>query len=110
MGRRGYSRCLTGEATCFQVPQIQLPDATIAQRINQQLLGYVTNYNSAVDVTASPRRQLAQVVGNAATMRTRKPVRGTGLSCEVLLNQNYLLPWSFARATGAWNSPIHLYL
>jgi len=55
-----YTVAATGAGTRFQVPQVRLPDAGVARRVNQQLLRYVTSEFSRVDSTASPRQQLHQ--------------------------------------------------
>lgn len=80
---RGQARVFagptTGEAERFQVPQVWLPDATVARRINRQLLGYVTSYSSAVDKPPVRAGNWPRLRGSAALIKTEKPggVRAT---------------------------------
>ncbi len=71
---RIYSIAPTGEAARFQVPQVRLPTAAIARRINQQLLRYVINEFSSVDSTQQPVRggSSTRRHRNAATTKMRK--------------------------------------
>ncbi|MCB2410482.1 hypothetical protein [Hymenobacter lucidus] len=97
-----YPVAVQGEAARFAVPQVRLPDAAVARRINRRLLAFVTSEFSTIDSTASPRRQLQQAARECCYDEDSKTwwAGGQGLSGTsygVLLNQNYLLSFEFSR-------------
>lgn len=97
-----YQVAVQGEAARFEVPQVHLPDAAVARRINRRLLAFVTSEFSTIDSTASPRRQLEQVARECCYDEDSKTwlaggVGLSGTSYSVLLNQNYLLSFEFSR-------------
>ena len=96
-----YSVPTTGEAGRFQVPQVKLPTAAVANRINRVLLRrFRDDANEQIDSTASPRRQVRQAVYQCCFDEDSKSwmaggLGTTGMRYEVLLNQNYLLLLAF---------------
>ncbi|UOQ51882.1 hypothetical protein [Hymenobacter cellulosivorans] len=97
-----YTITHEGRGGNFQIPQVRLPNTVVARRINRQLLGLVTDYSSAVDSTASPRRQLTQLARECCYDEESRHWLAagsglTGMTYEVLLNQNYLLSFQFQR-------------
>ncbi|MEJ7661231.1 MAG: hypothetical protein WKG07_17310 [Hymenobacter sp.] len=92
-----YAVATTGMASSFQVPQVRLPDAAVARRINRVLLRDVTGYFDTVDSAASPARQLRQAARECcydeATKSWREFGNGglTATAYTVLLNQDFLL-------------------
>lgn len=98
-----YAVPTTGEAGRFQVPQVKLPDATIASRINRTLLRHFRNRGfgaDEIDSTASPRQQLRQAVRVCCFDESSQAwmAGGQGFSnteYTVLLNQGHLLSLAF---------------
>ena len=91
--------------TAFKVPQVQLPNAAAAARINHWLLRYARAEFSTVDSTASPQRQLAQAARECCYDKDEKTwlAAGDGLTAttyKVLLNQDYLLSLEFQHDYG----------
>lgn len=89
------------EAARFQVPQVKLPNAAAARRINRQLLRYVTSQSDQpVDSTASPRQQLYQMAReccyDAQERQWYAAGEGlTGTAYTILPNQDFLLSIEF---------------
>ncbi|WP_305031400.1 hypothetical protein [Hymenobacter convexus] len=86
----------------FRLPQVRLPNAAVARRINRQLLRQCVDYTGSVDSTASPRRQVRQMVVECCyDQETKGWMAGglgyTGTDYTVLLNQGYLLSLEFAK-------------
>ena len=86
----------------FRVPQVRLPNAAVARRINQVLLRHCLDYTEGVDSTASPRRQVRQAaVACCYDPETKTWMAGgigySGTDYEVLLNQGYLLSFAFGK-------------
>lgn len=105
-----YTITNEGAGGNFQLPQVRLPNTVVARRINRQLLGLVTDYSSAVDSTASPRRQLTQLARECCyDQESRSWLAAgsglTGMTYEVLLNQNYLLSFQFQREDQGLEQP-----
>ncbi|TGE24194.1 hypothetical protein E5K00_02985 [Hymenobacter aquaticus] len=99
-----------GEGVHFEIPQVRLSNAAVARRINRQLLRLVTDYSSAVDSTASPRRQLTQLARECCYDEESRVWLAagsglTGMTYEVLLNQNYLLSFQFQRSDQGLEQP-----
>ena len=92
-----YTVATTAVDARFQVPQVRLPDAAVARRINRVLLRDVTGYFETVDSAASPVRQLRQAAReccyNEATKSWQEFGNGgrTATAYTVLLNQDFLL-------------------
>lgn len=92
-----YAVATTAVGARFQVPQVRLPDAAVARRINRVLLRDFTGYFDTVDSAASPARQLRQVARECcydeATKSWREFGNGglTATAYTVLLNQEFLL-------------------
>ncbi|GAB3833384.1 hypothetical protein [Hymenobacter jeollabukensis] len=90
----------TGPAARFQVPQVKLPNAAVARRINQELLRLVVEQHGLENATASPRQLLTAAARECCydelTERWRAGGNGlTELEYTVLLNQDYLLSVEF---------------
>lgn len=103
-----------GEAARFQVPQVQLPNAAVARRINARLLQVVTAY-SGIDSTASPQRQLYLAARRCCYDEEVKSWLAGGdglteLSYTVLLNQDYLLSVEFVRSYQGLEDPATTHL
>ena len=101
---------VSGEAGRFQIPQVKLPEAAVARRINRQLLAYVTGQFSAIDPQASPQRQLYQAARACCydeDLRRWSAVGTgfTGTEYRVLLNQGFLLSVAFADENGGLLQP-----
>ncbi|UOQ71114.1 hypothetical protein [Hymenobacter cellulosilyticus] len=97
-----YTVTNDGAGGNFHLPQVRLANTAVARRINRQLLGLVTDYSSAIDSTASPRRQLTQLARECCYDEESRSWLAagsglTGMTYEVLLNQNYLLSFQFQR-------------
>jgi hypothetical protein len=96
-----FSVPTAGEARRFQVPQVKLPDAVVARRINRALMRHFRNRSfGEVDSTLSPRQQLREAVRQCCFDEDSHSwmAAGQGLSNTeygVLLNQNFLLSLSF---------------
>jgi len=95
----------------FQVPQVKLPNAAVARRINQTLLRHFRERAfGEVDSTRSPRHQLRQAARECCfdeeTKRWRAGGEGlTDTSYGVLLNQNYLLSLAFSESNQGLEQP-----
>ncbi|PJJ60611.1 hypothetical protein [Hymenobacter chitinivorans] len=103
------------EATYYQVPQVRLPDAAVARRINRQLWRFFTRNFSTLDSTASLHRQLLQAVHECCYDEEFKAWRAggdglTGFDYTVLLNQNYLLSFEFYRNWQGFQEPASYHL
>jgi hypothetical protein len=86
----------------FRVPQVRLPDAAVARRINRQLLRQLMEYDEGVDSTASPRQQVRQASRACCyDSKTRSWAAGgigySGTDYRVLLNRAYLLSFEFTK-------------
>ena len=110
-----YTVPTTSASSSFQVPQVRLPNAAVARRINQQLLRDVRAYFTTVDSVASPARQLRQAVRECCYDQETKNWRAggdglTGTRYRVLLNQDFLLSLAFGREEGGldWPGGSHL--
>ena len=98
-----YAVPTTGEAGRFQVPQVRLPDAAVARRINAVLLReFRERIGLEVDSTRSPRHQVRQAAYACCYEAEAKSwyigngegnMSATGYT--VLLNQSYLLSLAF---------------
>lgn len=92
-----YAVATTAVDARFQVPQVRLPNAAVARRINRVLLRDFTGYFDTVDSAASPARQLRQAARECcydeATKSWREFGNGglTATAYTVLLNQDFLL-------------------
>ncbi|RAK70204.1 hypothetical protein [Hymenobacter edaphi] len=100
----------TGPAARFQVPQVKLPNAAVARRINRELLRLVAEQHGLENSGASPRRQLVAAARECCydeeTERWRAGGDGlTELEYAVLLNQDYLLSFEFQRYYQGLNDP-----
>jgi len=100
----GAARVYAVQEEGFSLPQVQLPDAAAARRINRRLrqvlltapvMAHRHDRGPAPDSTAPVRRQLRQVYRGCcydAETRMWKVGQGyTGLGYEILLNQHGLL-------------------
>jgi hypothetical protein len=105
-----YQLHASGEADAdrFAVPQVRLADATVAKRINRQLLrGVLGESDATVDARLSPQRQLYQAARECcydADSKTWAAAGGglTGSWYTVLLNRAGLLSLSLTKQyTGA---------
>ncbi|RZL06976.1 MAG: hypothetical protein EOO62_17875 [Hymenobacter sp.] len=100
-GSRAQVSTIAGStSTRFEVPQVRLPNATVAKRINSWLLRYARSTFTTVDSTASPQRQLYQASRECCYDKEEKEwmAAGDGLTAttyHVLLNQDYLLSLEF---------------
>lgn len=100
-GSRAQVSTIAGSATTrFEVPQVRLPNAAVAGRINSWLLRYARSEFSTVDSTASPQRQLYQASRECCYDKDEKTwvAAGDGRTAttyHVLLNQDYLLSLEF---------------
>lgn len=86
----------------FRVPQVRLPNAIVARRINRQLLRECIDYSENVDSTASPFRQVRQAAIECCYDKEAKTwmaggIGYTGINYQVLLNQGFLLSFEFAK-------------
>lgn len=92
-----------GEASRFGVPQVRLPNAAVARRINRLLLQSVLDEEDVtVNTHASPQRQLYQAARECcydADTRTWAAAGGglTGSEYHVLLNRGGLLSLSLTK-------------
>lgn len=98
-GSRAQVRTIVS-STPFKMPQVKLPSAAVASRINRWLLRYARAEFSAVDSTASPQRQLSQAYRECCYDKDEQVwlAAGDGLTAttySVLLNQDYLLSLEF---------------
>lgn len=94
----------------FQVPQIKLPNATVASRINHALMRHFRERSEDVDSTHSPRQQLREAARQCCFDEETKSWRagGDGLTdtdYTVLLNQNYLLSLAFSESNQGLAQP-----
>lgn len=103
-----YSVPTVGEAGRFEVPQVRLPDAVVARRINRYLLRNVLGKGeSEMGGNTSPQRQLYQAALNCCYNPDAHAweAAGSGLTgswYSVLLNRGGLLSLSLTRQfTGA---------
>ncbi|MGI4871931.1 MAG: hypothetical protein ACRYFX_12235 [Janthinobacterium lividum] len=109
--RAQVSAVVTAEAAeGFRVPQVRLPNAAVARRINRQLLRYVTANFRSIDSTAAPARQLYQAARECCYDQETKGWRAggdglTAVSYTVLLNQDYLLSLEFSDDEGGLTQP-----
>ena len=86
----------------FRVPQVRLLNATVARRINRQLLRQCIHYIGGVDSMASPRQQLRQAsleccYDAESKMWMAGGTGYTGTDYQVLLNQGFLLSFAFGK-------------
>lgn len=91
-----------GSSDSFRVPQVRLPNAAVARRINRQLLRQCIDYSEGVDSTASPLRQVRQAAVECCYDPEAKTwmnggIGHTGADYQVLLNQGYLLSFAFSQ-------------
>ncbi|MGI4865833.1 MAG: hypothetical protein ACRYFZ_18055 [Janthinobacterium lividum] len=111
-----YRVSATGEATRFEVPQVRLPDAVAARRINRHILQLLIGSQAeAIDSAASAMQQLRQASRECCyDPDTRQWTVGHGLtSCgyQVLFNQGGLLSLAYTTEfTGAysWEQTSHV--
>lgn len=98
----------------FSVPQIRLPNAAVARRINQQLRRLLITAHAEpgkVDSTASLLRQLRQQQLDCCREAKFDGSSFTGVKYEVLLNQHSLLSLSATtQFTGAHHTYDIIYL
>ena len=78
----------------FRMPQVRLPDAAVARRINRQLLRQCVDYTGSADSTASPRQQLRQTLLECCYDQESKAWMAGGLGYTgtdyiVLLNRDF---------------------
>ncbi|RZL02460.1 MAG: hypothetical protein EOO62_22235 [Hymenobacter sp.] len=99
----------TGEATRFEVPQVRLPDAAAARRINATLVRMlISSEAGGIDSAASAMQQLRQASRECCyDPDTRQWTVGLGLTgCgyQVLFNQGGLLSLAYtSQFTGAYS-------
>lgn len=84
----------------FTVPQVTLPNAAVARRINRALIRWLAEYGETVDSTASARQQLRQAALACCYDKEEKQwmaggMGHSGTNYKVLLNQGYLLSFEF---------------
>ncbi|WP_201987273.1 hypothetical protein [Hymenobacter rubidus] len=89
-------------AGSFHVPQVTLPNATAARRINRQLLRLLLEYSDQVDSMASPHQQVRQASRACCYDAEAKSWMAagegmTGTQYDVLLNQDNILSFSFTK-------------
>lgn len=99
----------TGEATRFEVPQVRLPDAAAARRINATLVRLlISSEAGGIDSAASVMQQLRQASRECCyDPDTRQWTVGhglTGCGYQVLFNQGGLLSLAYtSQFTGAYS-------
>ncbi|MGI4886397.1 MAG: hypothetical protein ACRYFR_15685 [Janthinobacterium lividum] len=85
----------------FAVPQVKLPDAAVARRINRALLRLIiADRAEGVDSLGTPQQQLRQAARasryDAGAQALRSAAQGfVGADYETLLNQDFLLSLGF---------------
>lgn len=89
----------------FTVPQVKLPNAAVARRINQALLRLlIGDHAEAVDSLGTPRQQLRQAVRECCPGQGAASSGLTAAEYKVLLNQHFLLSFEFSvEFTGAYS-------